>query len=107
MEIGFSPNEYLQTLRSEPYQGESGKTLEDFVSGFLTRLETTNEISNNVFDNNGLWCLAHYLKISCADLVPTANWFRSVGRLRLGMHRTNNQKCTRSFGTSTVVRLGD
>jgi hypothetical protein len=106
LEIGSSPNEYLQTLRSEAYQGETGKTLEDLTTKFLTHLETTNEVSNDVYDNNGMWCLAHYLKISYAEVVPTGHWHRSVGRIRLGMHRTNNKLCTKSFGGSTTVRLG-
>ena len=105
LEIGSSPNEYLQTLQSEAYQGETGKTLEDLTTKFLTYLETTNEVSNDVYDNNGMWCLAHYLKISYAEVVPTGHWHRSVGRIRLGMHRTNNKLCTKSFGGSTTVRL--
>jgi hypothetical protein len=106
LEIGSSPNEYLQTLQSQAYQGETGKTLEDFITIFLTRLETTNEVSNDVNDDNALWCLGQYLKISYADLVPTGRWHRSVGRARLDMHRTNNKLCTKSWGGSTTVRLG-
>ncbi len=106
LEIGSSPNEYLQTLQAQAYQGETGKTLEDFITKFLTHLETTHEISHDMDDNNALWCLAHYLKISYADLVPTGRWFRSIGRVRLDMHRTNNKLCTKSWGGSTTVRLG-
>lgn len=106
LEIGSSPNEYLQSLQSEAYQGETGKTLEDFICKFLTHLETTNEVSNDVDDNNALWCLAQYLKISYAELVPTGRWHRSVGRTRLDMHRTNNKLCTKRWGGSTTVRLG-
>jgi len=105
LEIGFSPNEYFQTLQLEPYQGETGKTLEDFITRFLTHLETTNEVSNDVNDKNAVWCLAHYLKISYADVVPTGRWIRSVGRARLDMHRSNNKQCAKNFGASTTVRL--
>jgi hypothetical protein len=105
LELGSSPNEYLQTLQTEHYQGETGKTLEDFITKFLTHLETTNEVSNDVDDNNALWCLAQYLKVSYAELVPTGRWFRSVGRARLDMHRTNNKLCTKSWGGSSTVRL--
>ncbi|MDD5530647.1 MAG: hypothetical protein PHX21_11575 [bacterium] len=107
LEIGFSPNEYLQALRSETYRGETGKTLEDFITNFLTRLETTNEVSNDVYDDNALWCLAQYLKIPYADVVPTGRWHRSVGRARLDMHRSNNKLCAKKFGGSTTVRLGN
>ena len=105
LEIGSSPNEYFQTLQLEAYQGETGKTLEDFVTRFLTHLETTNEVSNDVDDKNAVWCLAHYLKISYADVVPTGRWIRSVGRARLDMHRSNNKQCAKNFGASTTVRL--
>lgn len=71
LEIGNSPREYIQILQSQAYQGETGKTLEDFITKFLTHLETTNEVSNDVHDNNALWCLGQYLKITYAELVPT------------------------------------
>ncbi len=105
LEIGYSPREYLQTLQTEAYQGETGKTLEDFVTKFLTHLETTNEVSNDVHDNNALWCLGQYLKVTYAELVPTGRWHRDVGRARLDMHRTGNKLCTRSWGGSSTVRM--
>ncbi|MDP2792027.1 MAG: hypothetical protein Q8O15_09770 [Rectinemataceae bacterium] len=106
IETGLSPNEYLRLLKEPGYEGETGKTLEDFITGFTTRLDECDEVSNDVDDNNAAWCLAHYLKISYADLVPTGRWHRSVGRVRLDMHRSNNKRCTKSFGAPTVVRLG-
>jgi len=105
LETGYSPFEYFQILKSEAYQGETGLILEDFLTKFLTRLETINEVSNEVEENNALWLLGHYLKISYAEVVPTGRWIRSVGRLRLDMHRTKNKKCTESWGASTAVRL--
>ncbi|MBU3955873.1 hypothetical protein KJ633_05375 [bacterium] len=105
LEIGFSPNEYLQTLRSEAYEGETGKTLEDFITKFLTRLVTANEVSNDVDDKNALWCLGQYLKIPYAELVPTGRWHRKVGRARLDMHRSNNKLCARNWGGASTVRL--
>lgn len=106
LEIGESPNEYLHMLQSEEYKEESGLTLEDFITQFLTHLATTDEVSRDVADNNGTWCLAHYLKISYADVVPTGRWIRRVGRARMDMHRSNNKECTKSFGAATMVRLG-
>jgi len=35
LEIGLSPNEYLHTLQDQAYQGETGRTLEDFIIKFL------------------------------------------------------------------------
>ena len=106
LETGFSPNEYRRALQAEEYQGETGLTLEDFMTQFLSRLATTDEVSRDVADGNATWCLAHYLKISYADLVTTGRWIRSVGRVRMDMHRSNNKECTQSFGAVTMVRLG-
>ncbi|MFA4932018.1 MAG: hypothetical protein WC625_03830 [Caldisericia bacterium] len=106
LEIGHSPREYLQTLQTETYEGETGKTLEDFITRFLTHLETTDEVSNDVNDHNALWCLGQYLRIAYAELVPTGRWYRDVGRARLDMHRTGNRLCTKSWGGSSTVRLG-
>jgi hypothetical protein len=105
LEIGSSPREYLHTLRTEAYQGETGKTIEDFITEFLIHLETTNEVSNDRNDNNSLWCLGQYIKIKYAELVPTGWWHREFGRVRLDMHRTGNKLCTRSWGAATIVRL--
>jgi hypothetical protein len=105
LEIGSSPRDYLRTLQTQAYQGETGKTLEDFITKFLTHLETTNEVSNDVRDDNALWCLGQYLKITYAELVPTGRWHRDVGRARLDMHRTGNRLCTQSWGASSTVRL--
>jgi hypothetical protein len=105
LEVGLSPNEYLHILQSKDYQGESGLTLEDFITHFLTHLATSDEVIRDVADNNGTWCLAHYLKISYADVVPIGRWIRRVGRVRMDMHRSNNKECTKSFGAATVVRL--
>ncbi len=106
LEIGYSPREYLQTLQMEAYQGETGKTLEDFITKFLTCLETTNEVSNDVSDDNALWCLGQYMKIPYAEVVPAGRWHRPIGRARLDMHRTGNKLCTKSLGVSSTVRLG-
>lgn len=105
LEIGSSPRDYLRTLQTQAYLGETGKTLEDFITKFLTHLETTNEVSNDGNDNNALWCLGQYLKVPYAELVPTGRWIRDVGRARLDMHRTGNKLCTKSWGVSTTVRL--
>jgi hypothetical protein len=105
LEIGSSPREYVRTLQEVAYQGETGKTLEDFITAFLTHLVTTGEVSNDVRDGNALWCLGQYLKIPYAEVVPTGRWHRDIGRVRLDMHRTGNKQCAKSWGVSTVVRL--
>ena len=103
LETGSSPRDYLRTLQTQAYQGETGKTLEDFITRFLTHLETTDEVSNDLDDDNALWFLGQYVKVKYGDLVPTGRWFRVVGRARLDMHRTGNR--LGSWGGSSTVRL--
>ncbi len=108
LEAGSSPRDYLQTLQTQAYQGETGKTLEDFITEFLTRLETTREVSNDRLDGNALWLLGQYVKYVKqvkSGLVPTGWWHRDFGRVRLDAHRPGNRLCTRSWGGSTTVRL--
>jgi hypothetical protein len=108
LEIGSSPRDYLRTLQTQAYQGETGKTLEDFITEFLSRLETTSEVSNDRYDDNALWLLGQYVKYVehiKSDLVPTGWWHRDFGRARLDAHRPGNRLCTRSWGGSSTVRL--
>lgn len=105
LEIGSSPREYLGTLKMEAYRGETGRTVEDFITRFVTHLETADEVSNDVDDGNALWCLGQYMKIAYAEVVPTGRWHRKIGRVRLDMHRTGNKQCARSWGGATTVRL--
>jgi hypothetical protein len=74
---------------------------------FITRLETTHEISNDRYDNNASWLLGQYVKYLPrlrSDLVPTGLWHRDFGRLRLDAHRPGNKRCTKSWGCATTVR---
>jgi len=108
LETGSSPRDYLLTLHTQEYQGETGKTLEDFITKFLIHLETTNEVSNDRYDNNALWLLGQYVKYVPdlkSDLVPTGWWHRDFGRIRLDAHRPGNKLCTSNWGGSSTVRL--
>lgn len=108
LETGCSPRDYLRTIQTKTYEGETGKTLEDFLTEFLIRLETTNEVSNDRHDNNALWLLGQYVKYVKrvrSDLVPTGWWHRDFGRVRLDAHRPGNRLCTGNWGGSTMVRL--
>jgi hypothetical protein len=108
IEIGFSPREYLQALQTDAYMGETGKTVEDFITEFIIRLEMTGEVSNDRYDNNALWLLGNYVEYVeqvKSDLVPSAWWHRDYGRVRFDAHRPGNKHCTKSWGVSTIVRL--
>jgi hypothetical protein len=108
LEIGSSPRDYLAALQTQAYQGETGRTLEDFGAAFLVHLEATHEISHDRHDDNALWLLGQYVPYVPrlkSDLVPTAWWHRHYGRVRLDAHRPGNRLCTKSWGGATTVRL--
>lgn len=95
---GYSaPRDYLQTLSTPAYQGETGWTLEDFLVYFITRLETKNEASHDRYDNNALWLFGNYIPdiMPKALLVPVGYWSSDVGRkMYMSAHRTANRlKC--------------
>ncbi len=107
LECYHTPRDYLQTLNSPAYQGETGWTLEDFLTCFITRLETTNQVSHDRFDSNALWLVGMYLPDlkKTPNIVPVGYWSRDVGRkLYLSAHRTGNH--FKIIGARSMVRLG-
>jgi hypothetical protein len=105
LEYGFSPNEYREILKNTQYFGETGRTIEDFIIAFLSRLNEKNEISNDINDCNATWLLGQYLKVPYADLVAVGRWIGNLGRVRIDLHRSNNKRCTWNVGATTTVRL--
>lgn len=106
LEAFSTPRDYLQALQNPPYQGETGWTLEDFLTQFIVRLETSDQVSHDRIDNNALWLLGMYLPylMPKAQGVPVGYWSRKVGRkLYLSAHRTGNR--FRMCGARTMVRL--
>lgn len=107
LEENKTPREYLRALSTPPYLEETGWTPEDFLTHFITQLETTNQISHDRNDSNALWLLGSYMPDSMpnAKLVPVGYWDRKAGRrLRLTAHRTNNR--LRTWVARSMVRLG-
>jgi hypothetical protein len=107
LEAYSAPRDYLGTLGTPPYQGETGWALEDFLVHFMSQLETTNQVSHDRYDGNALWLLGSYMPDSMphALLVLTGFWARDAGRrLYLSAHRSAN----RFWGwvARSMVRLG-
>ena len=102
-----TPRDYLRTLSTPPYEGETGWTPEDFLTHFVTQLETIHQVSHDRHDGNILWLLGAYLPdaVPYAELVPAFYWDSDAGRrLRLSTHRTGNR--FRGCAARSVVRLG-
>jgi len=107
LEAYSTPCEYLQTLSTSPYQGETGWTPEDFLTHFITQLETTNQVSHDRYDSNALWLLGSYMPKSMPNslLVPVGYWSRDAGRkMHLTAHRTGNR--LKGWVARSIVRLG-
>jgi hypothetical protein len=107
LEAYSTPRDYLRTLSTPTYQEETGWTLEDFLTHFITQLETTNQVSHDRSDSNALWLLGSYLPNCMPNslLVPTSHWARDAGRrLYLSAHRSGNR--LRAWVARSTVRLG-
>ena len=103
-----TPRDYLLTLSTPAYQGETGWTPEDFLTHFITQLEITNQVSHDRYDSNALWLLGSYMPNSMPTphLVPVGYWSREGGRkMHLSAHRTGNR--LRGWVARSVVRLGN
>jgi len=106
LECGSSPREYHQVLGAPAYQHESGWTLEDFLTYFITQFEVTGQVSHDRADNNALWLLGQYLPDleKTPNLVPVGYWSSTLGKkLYLSAHRTGNH--FKMCGARTIVRL--
>jgi hypothetical protein len=104
---GYSPpHDYVRTLRTPTYEGETGWTPEDFLTHFLTQLETTNQVSHDRSLSNALWLLGSYMPDAGGNrmksLVPVGYWARR--RLYLSVHRSANR--LRACVARSTVRLG-
>jgi hypothetical protein len=107
LEAYSAPRDYLQTLRTPVYQGETGWTPEDFLTHFITQLETTNQVSHDRYDSNALWLLGSYMpdSLPTPHIVPVGYWSRDAGRkMYVSAHRTGNR--LRDWVARSMVRLG-
>ncbi|TAL57542.1 MAG: hypothetical protein EPN86_01870 [Nanoarchaeota archaeon] len=114
LEANSNPHEYLRTLSTPAYEGETGWTPEDFLIQFITQLEMTNQVSHDRHDSNALWLLGAYIpdlmpksgnKRYKMQLVPVGYWSSDTGRkMYFSAHRTGNR--FRICVARTMVRLG-
>jgi len=107
LEAYSTPHDYLRTLSTPTYQEETGWTPEDFLTHFVTQLETTNQVSHDRYDGNALWLLGSYMPNSgfgLGKLVPVGYWARVTGRMEVSAHRSGNR--LRGWVARSTVRLG-
>jgi hypothetical protein len=101
LENNHSPNEYLQKLQESAYQGETGWTVEDFLTNFLITLTKKNQVSHEWEEGSVAWLLANYLP---SDSVPSGRWDRNIRQ----MHLDGDEPRYRDerWGVPSTVRLG-
>jgi hypothetical protein len=107
LEAYSTPRDYLETLSTPVYRGETGWTPEDFLTHFITRLETTGQVSHDRYDGNALWLLGSYMPkaMKKSGLVPVGYWARDAGRkMHMSGHRPGNR--LREWVARSMVRLG-
>jgi len=108
MEAGSSPREYLRTLSTPTYQGETGWTPEDFLTHFVTQMETANQVSHARYDSNALWLLGSYVPDlghrGLTNLVLVGYWDRPKGKMYLSAHRSGNR--FEGWVARSMMRLG-
>ncbi|MFC2165486.1 hypothetical protein ACFLT2_10895 [Acidobacteriota bacterium] len=115
LEAYSTPHDYLRTLSTPAYQGETGWTSEDFLTHFATQLETTNQVSHDRYDGNALWLLGAYVPNSDFDLrsdsgrvwrvnnlVLVGYWARA--RMEVSAHRSANR--LKGWVARSTARLG-
>ena len=102
MENNQSSEEYLDILQTrEPYKGEEGLIIEDWLADFLCKLETTNQVSNIWEQNNSLWLLGNYIKDF--GYVPRGFWDR--GNRGAGVGGGNSGARFEFLGARSLVRI--
>jgi hypothetical protein len=102
LENNASPHDYLKRFQSPAYQGETGWTPEDFLTNFITHLETTNQVSHDWNDHSALWLTGSWLPE--AGYVPSGRWDRDDARVSL--YAVSPGLRIENWGSRSTVRLG-
>ena len=77
LEAGKTPNEYLKLLQTDPkYANEQGLTIEAWLTLFISRLEQTNEVTDDWQDKGKVCYLIGSFNSSSAGLAD-GRWGRS------------------------------
>lgn len=99
LENNHSPNEYLQALSSPSYKGETGWTIEDFLTNFLIHLEETNQVSHDYNDASSALLTGSYIDGAGA---PNGDWRNKNLFVGAQSPRVKNPKAS----AVCMVRLG-
>lgn len=97
----MTPHDYLAALRNPMYAGETGRTIEDFLTDFAVRLHETGQVSFDWNQRSALWLIGNLdPQTGC---VLRGNWDRGEGRLRVVVDHPGDQ--FGNWGAAPTVRL--
>ena len=102
LEANKTPIEYLNLLKTDPYKGESGLTLEDWLTLAITRLQEKNRVTDDYQNSKDSisYLLGSYL---VSGDVPRACWGRGDVQAHLGAWRPDDHDGI--VGARPVVRI--
>jgi hypothetical protein len=109
LETNLTPKKYLEILITDPvYQGESGQTIEEWLTQFITHLEETNEVlddSENYGSKNSLIGTFYYKKSHFATFssVPTGSSFGGFQVIIL--QPISSSKSNDKLGTRSTIKI--
>jgi hypothetical protein len=106
LESGYSCDEYLKILKTNPmYQGEFAQTPEEWVTAFLTHLEETNEVIDDL-EAIGSECFLPGAYFHSSDLVPYGiSGYQYKGVILGGYNALDRGHYRMIMGTRFIVRL--
>ena len=81
METNATPRDYLTTLSGPMYAGETGRTIEDFLTDFAVHLHETGQVSYEWNQQSAVWLIGNIDPQTCS--VPSGCWFRDNRQLEL------------------------
>ena len=112
---GKTPAEYLSLLQSSkddegsPYHGETGLTLEDWISTFMTHLTETGQPLDYTKENTetcligSFFSLSRMFNNSLMMYVPRAAWHQLFHRVSLGQYSSDGNIWNFGIRTSVII----
>ncbi|OGK56374.1 hypothetical protein A3H83_02605 [Candidatus Roizmanbacteria bacterium RIFCSPLOWO2_02_FULL_39_8] len=96
-----TPRDYLTTLSGPMYAGETGRTIEDFLTDFAVHLHETGQVSYEWNQQSAVWLIGNVDPQTGS--VPYGFWYRGSRQLELSAGSPGSQFGL--WGTAPTVRL--
>lgn len=104
IETNKTPLQYLKLLKENPqYQGESGLTIEEWATLFLTNLEETNQVTDDYGNGKDSICWNLGTYFPAGGVVSSASWSR--GSRQAGVGGNGARSRDEDDGSRVAVRV--